>query len=74
MDKMKDAILLAVAKKSPKGMEKKPEEMDEMDDEMPHDDHLMMISKDLIDAVHEKDVQAVSDLLKEAFDCLKDEY
>lgn len=64
---MKDAILIALAKKH------KPEMED--DEEMSaQDDHLMEIAKDLVEAIHDKDAGAVADLLKEAFECLKGEY
>lgn len=73
MDKMKDLILLSLAKKGKskdmpeKAMDKGESKETETSD---YDEHLEMIAKELIDAVHSKDVSAVADLLKEAFDCI----
>lgn len=33
-------------------------------------EHLLQISEDLISAIHDKDPEAVADLLQEAFECL----
>lgn len=63
------AILIgqALAKK---GKAKSPVLGAEEDDEMmeDHSEHLVAIAKDLIDAVHSKDAEAVAELLEEAFE------
>lgn len=73
MDK-KPGLMIAVLdglKKKGK-MDSPSDEMKEGEypDEASEREHLEQISKELIDAVHSKDVSAVADLLEEAFMCL----
>jgi hypothetical protein len=56
--KLKEAILIGLAKKGPKGKE------------MDQDDHLLAIAQDMLAAVKDEDPEALRDLLAEAFECL----
>ena len=71
MDKMKDAILIAIAKKN-KGKEAPETESEEVSEAEDYDKHMLMIAEDLLSAIKSNDAQAVADLLKEAFECLEE--
>ena len=69
MSKMGPSILIALSKKK-EAMKDKSEKDEPSEDEMGEQEHLEAIASDLIDAIHDKDIPAVAELLKEAFECL----
>ncbi|MGD0331139.1 MAG: hypothetical protein ABSB40_11990 [Nitrososphaeria archaeon] len=49
-----------------------PKDDGEAKDDGGLDEHVHMIAEDMIAAIHEKDVDKLADLLKEAFECMDD--